>query len=718
MHTFQIHLSPETKKAVGVVVLFALAVLSLMGFAGLAGSFGVLWTRLLALLFGQIAYAVPLVLLVIGVLAGWPGAFYAETSNLGKRLAVGAVLILVSIVSGFHMLATRLQGVEGFAAASAGQGAGLVGAAVAVPLHTIFGFWAGLVIVLVLFVVGLLIASNVPFIFRKRNGGDAPVVVPANPIKINGPEEAGFAPSTVSEVKVPARPIERRQPPVQDRSGAAPEMVQLPDAVVIEERKDWKLPPFDLLDDHKAEVDSGNIESNVAMIQQTLADFNIEVEMGEVNVGPTVTQYTLRPATGVKLAQIAGLKSDLALALAAQSIRMELPIPGKPLVGIEVPNRTSRIVSLREVLQTTDFINHKSRLAFALGRDVAGKAQVTDLAKMPHLLIAGATGKGKSVALNSLIVSLLYRNTPQDVKLIMVDPKRVEMSVYNGIPHLLTPPITEAEKAVNALKWAVSEMDRRYRLLAESKHRNIIEYNAAAPLPLSYIVIVVDELADLMAVAQADIEAAIVRLAQMARAVGIHLVLATQSPRTDIITGLIKANITSRVAFAVGSQIESRIILDMSGAESLLGNGDMLFISSEFNKPHRIQGAFVGDKETHRVVDFFKSQAGAVIYNDEVTERPKHALNIPGFESGADGDGDDLLEEAKAEVMRAGKASASFLQRRLKVGYARAARLLDLLEEQGVIGPGEGAKPREVYGAAPRDEGYGEASEPPENNEV
>jgi S-DNA-T family DNA segregation ATPase FtsK/SpoIIIE len=479
---------------------------------------------------------------------------------------------------------------------------------------------------------------------------------------------------------------------------------------VLEERKDWKLPPFDLLDDHMTEVDSGNIEANVVIIQKTLSDFGIEVEMGEVNVGPTVAQYTLRPATGVKLSQIAGLKNDLALALAAQTIRMELPIPGKSLVGVEVPNKTSRIVGLREVLQTTDFINHGSRLAFALGRDVAGKAQITDLAKMPHLLIAGATGKGKSVALNSLIISLLYRNTPQDVKFIMVDPKRVEMTVYNGIPHLLTPPITEPEKAVNALKWAVSEMDRRYRLLAEAKKRNIAEYNATSGLPLSYIVIIVDELADLMAVAQADIEATIVRLAQMARAIGIHLVLATQSPRTDIITGLIKANITSRVAFAVGSQIESRIILDMSGAESLLGNGDMLFVSSEFNKPLRIQGAYVNDKETHKVVDFFKLQTGAVIYNDEIVERPKHTLSIPGFDSGA-GDGDEMLDAAKEEVLKAGKASASFLQRRLKVGYARAARLLDLLEEQGIIGPGEGAKPREVYGAGQREPGYGEASE-------
>ncbi|MBP9686988.1 MAG: hypothetical protein KBD66_04285, partial [Candidatus Doudnabacteria bacterium] len=370
LHSFYIHLSPETKKAVAVVVLFAVAVLSLMSFAGLAGSFGVLWARLLALVFGQVAYVVPLVLAVVAIIVGWPGALYSDTTNVGKRLVFGLVLILLALVSGFHMLAARLQGVEGFATASEGRGAGLAGAAIAVPLTSIFGFWAALVIVFALLVLGLLVSSNVPFIFRRRSASGVVPVPPSqgiSAVKINGPEEVGFAASSVSELKVPVRPVERKPLPVQDRSSSAiSEVVTLPDAVVIEERKDWKLPPFDLLDDHKAEVDSGNIESNVAIIQQTLADFNIEVEMGEVNVGPTVTQYTLRPTTGVKLAQIAGLKSDLALALAAQSIRMELPIPGKPLVGIEVPNRTSRIVSLREVIQTADFINHKSRLAFAL----------------------------------------------------------------------------------------------------------------------------------------------------------------------------------------------------------------------------------------------------------------------------------------------------------------------------------------------------------------
>jgi S-DNA-T family DNA segregation ATPase FtsK/SpoIIIE len=337
---------------------------------------------------------------------------------------------------------------------------------------------------------------------------------------------------------------------------------------------------------------------------------------------------------------------------------------------------------------------------------------------MPHLLIAGATGTGKSVSINSLFISLLYRNTPQDVKFIVVDPKRVELNLYNGIPHLLTPVITDHEKAVNALKWAVAEMDRRYKLLAEANKRNIIEYNESSGLPLSYIVILVDELADLMAVAQADVEAAIVRLAQMARAVGIHLVLATQRPSVEIITGLIKANITSRIAFAVASQIDSRTILDSSGAEKLLGNGDMLYTSAEFNKPKRIQGAYIGEKEVKKVVEFFKQQTGAVIYNEEIVEKPKRPLGVPGFESDGGDSEDPLLEEAMEEVQRAGKASASLLQRRLRVGYARAARLLDILEEKGIIGPGEGAKPREVYGAIPAEEKaeYGIEEEVPQED--
>ncbi len=712
------HLASDTKRTLVVVVILAIVVLSVMSFVGAAGAFGSWWNKALFVLFGYFAYVSPLVLLAVGVSVGWPKALSSFEGGWAKRTSIGFTIAVLATVGLWHSINSNFTGQPGFSSAFAGHGAGLLGALVSVPLMSLFGFWATVVVLIALLFVGVVIALNVPVLVRKT--GVPEQVKPTTSlatsaqIKINSQENANF---TSTPVEVPQAKVVS-QKSIKDVAKVSP-MAEpiLPDAVILEERKDWKLPPFDLLDDRKAQVDSGNIEANVAIIQKTLADFGIEVEMGEVNVGPTVTQYTLRPATGVKLSQIAALKNDLTLALAAHAIRMELPIPGKPLVGIEVPNKTSRIVSLREVLQTADFINHPSRLAFALGRDVAGHAQIADLAKMPHLLIAGSTGTGKSVSLNTFVISLLYRNTPQDVKLIMVDPKRVEMTMYNGIPHLLTAPITEPEKAVNAFKWAVSEMDRRYKLLADSKKRNIMEYNQASPLPLSYIVINVDELADLMAVAQADIEAAIVRLAQMARAVGIHLVLATQRPSVDIITGLIKANITARVAFAVASQIDSRTILDSGGAEQLLGNGDMLYISSDFNKPRRIQGAYVGEKEVGKVVDFFKVQAGAVIYSDEIIQRPKHALSIPGFESG-DADGDELLEQAKDEVLRAGKASASFLQRRLKVGYARAARLLDLLEEQGIIGPGDGAKPREVYGAAsPHDEGYGEASEQPFEDE-
>lgn len=696
---FHVHLSDDTKRAltvIGLLVLVALSVMSLLHAAGIVGEY---WSEFLFVLFGFFGYLAPVGFLVLAVLLGWPKASTFSDIGWGKRTIVGLLLGSLALIGLWHGVVVRMADRSSLDLALLGRGAGLLGWIVATPFYSLLGFWAATLVLVALLISGLLVLFNIPLFIKKATNTEVAsgVKIPAPaPVKINSPDSIDFVQTSVDMAGAVQKPVAKPAPVVNTNKPSGD--VKLPDAVVLEERKDWKLPPFDLLDDHKTSVDSGNIEANIAIIHKTLADFGIEVEMGEVNVGPTVTQYTLRPNTGVKLSQIAGLKSDLALALAAHAIRMELPIPGKALVGIEVPNKSSRIVSLREVLQTSDFINHPSRLAFALGRDVAGKAQITDIAKMPHLLIAGSTGTGKSVALNSLIISLLYRNTPQDVKLIMVDPKRVEMTLYNGIPHLLTPPIVEPDKAVNALKWAVSEMDRRYKLLAEAQKRNIAEYNSVAPLALSYIVIVVDELADLMAVAQADIEAAIVRLAQMARAVGIHLVLATQRPSVDIITGLIKANITSRVAFAVASQIDSRTILDASGAEQLLGNGDMLFVSAESNKPRRIQGAYIGEKEVRKVTDFFKQQAGAVIYSDDVTQKPKTNFSIPGFEGGSDGE-DDLLEAAQQEVLRAGKASASFLQRRLKVGYARAARLLDLLEERGVVGPGEGAKPREVYGA-------------------
>ncbi len=707
----ELNLAAETKRGIAIIVLIILAGVIGLSLLGLAGSLGTGLSHVLAILFGFMGYLTPVLLITVA----WAIFQQDQDEETGEyeyaRTYLGAFLLAASIAGFVHMLMMN-QTTNAFGLAGQGRGGGYLGAILAGPLHSLLGIWAGLFILVGLIVIGVLITFNISpkhllDLVRRSKTADGKVTINS----MNDEEEDYEEEEEEEFVEEPVLDRNKKAVLAAEKTVTkiSPVTVKAPvadgldlESIQLKDRRDWKLPPFDLLDDNKTEVDSGNIESKVSIIRQTLKDFGIEVEMGEVNVGPTVTQYTLRPAMGVKLSQIAGLQNDLALALSAHSIRMELPIPGKALVGIEIPNKSTAIVTLREVMQTTDFVNFKGKLALALGRDVAGRPMIADLAKMPHLLIAGATGTGKSVAINSLFISLLYRNTPQDIKFIVVDPKRVELNLYNGIPHLLTPVITESDKAINALKWAVSEMDRRYKLLAEVGKRNISEYNEDSELKLPYIMILVDELADLMAVAQQEVEAAIVRLAQMARAVGIHLILATQRPSVEIITGLIKANITTRIAFAVASQIDSRTILDSSGAEKLLGNGDMLFISAEFTKPRRVQGAYIGEKEVKKVVEFFKGQTGAVIYNEEIVEKPKRNSGIPGLGGGSDED--DLYEDAKEEVMRAGKASASLLQRRLRIGYARAARLLDILENNGIIGPGDGAKPREVYGAISEDE--------------
>lgn len=696
-----LHLSEDTKRAIAVIIFIVLAVITALSLIGLAGSLGRVIARIAASLLGVLGYILPLLfLLVAGALIRQDVETEIESHGY-MRTYLGVTLMTGSIAGLIHIFFLSGDS-SAFTLATEGRAGGYIGALFAGPLHTLFGFWAGSFILLATLAVAILITFNFSFLWLWKPK-HSPMIADKEqpPLKING------AMSAKDQKPAEKSADEERK---EEKKIVVPKPIETPaelkqDSIILEDRKDWKLPPFDLLDDNKAEVDSGDIEHNVSVIQQTLKDFGIEVDMGEVNVGPTVTQYTLTPAPGVKLSRIGELQNNLALALSASAIRMELPVPGKSYVGIEVPNVAKSMVRVREVMQTTDFINNKGKLALAVGRDVAGKPMIVDLAKMPHLLIAGASNMGKSVSLNSIFVSLLYRNTPQDVKFIVIDPKRVEFTPYNGIPHLLTPIITERDKAINALKWAVAEMDRRYKLLAEVHKRNIAEYNEGNSLPLSYIVIIVDELADLMISAdKAEVEAAIVRLAQMARAVGVHLILATQRPSVEVITGLIKANITARVAFTVGSQIDSRTILDTAGAEKLLGNGDMLFISADQIKPKRVQGAYIGEKEIKKVVDFFKQQAGAVIYSEEITEKPKKSLGIPGM-GGGDGEADDdLYEAAKEEVMRAGKASASLLQRRLRVGYARAARLLDILEEKQVIGPGDGAKPREVYGVISGDE--------------
>ncbi|MFZ5365721.1 MAG: DNA translocase FtsK [Patescibacteria group bacterium] len=468
-------------------------------------------------------------------------------------------------------------------------------------------------------------------------------------------------------------------------------------AISSAQTKIWEYPPITLLSDvFGSKADRGDIKSNAAIIEKTLESFGISARVVEVNLGPAVTQYAFEVALGTKLSKITALSNDLALALAAPhgQIRIEAPIPGRSLVGIELPNRSLEFVTLKKMLESNVLKNAKSKLTVALGLDVSGEAVVADIARMPHVLIAGSTGSGKTVLLNSFIATLLFQTTPNEVKLILVDPKRVELVQYNGVPHLLTPVIVDPEKVLSALKWAISEMDRRYKLFAETGVRNIDSYNELSGfVAMPYIVIIIDELADIILFAPVEVEDAICRIAQMARATGIHLVISTQRPSVDVLTGLIKANIPCRISFAVSSMVDSRVILDQGGAEKLLGRGDMLYIPPDQAKATRIQGAFVSEPEIQRLIDFLRKKA-APAYTEEVTTMPVgvRRWGVKGEEE----ERDELFEEALRTVCQYERASASLLQRRLSIGYARAARILDQLEAAGVVGPGEGSKPRDV----------------------
>lgn len=483
------------------------------------------------------------------------------------------------------------------------------------------------------------------------------------------------------------------------------EVLQLEHTLTVED-ENYEFPPVQLLSEGERKANKGGkkaVTDTATKLQKTLYSFGVSAKVENVSVGPAITRYELKPAEGVRVSKIANLADDIALNLAAETIRIEAPIPGKQAVGIEVPNKENEMVHLRDIIDCDQFKNHKSKLAFALGKDVGGQEVVTDIAKMPHVLIAGATGSGKSVCINTLIASIIYKAKPSEVKLLMVDPKVVELSVYNGIPHLLIPVVTDPKKAAGALAWAVQEMVNRYSLFASKNVRDIKGYNEALDKDgntekLPQIVIIIDELSDLMMVSPKDVEDAICRLAQMARAAGMHLVIATQRPSVDVITGIIKANIPSRISFAVSSQIDSRTILDMAGAEKLLGKGDMLFYPSGAPKPTRIQGAFISDKEVEKIVDFIKNNSN-VTYNDDIIKQIENSGNTDkemAEQADDDDNTDPFLMDAIDVVVETGQASTSFIQRRFKVGYARAGRIIDQMEERGIISGFQGSKPREV----------------------
>jgi S-DNA-T family DNA segregation ATPase FtsK/SpoIIIE len=496
-------------------------------------------------------------------------------------------------------------------------------------------------------------------------------------------------------------------------------LAKLPtDELVIKNFSGTYIPPsLSLLNKERGKAQIGDVKANSNTIKRTLREFGISVEMDAVESGPTITRYALKPAQGVKISRIVGLQQELQLALKASTIRIEAPIPGKSLVGIEVPNQTRATVGLSSMLSIPEYTDSPHPLIVALGKDVTGNVHFANIARMPHGLIAGTTGAGKSVSIHNIIISLLYRNSPDQLRFILVDPKRVELTLYNKIPHLLTPVITQAKKAIQALSWAVKEMERRYDILEAEQVQNIISYHkniyqpakkaweeagsieedrVSLPEALPYIVIILDELNDLMQAYPRELEACIVRLAQMSRAVGIHLLLATQRPSVNVITGTIKANVPTRIALAVASQIDSRTIIDTMGAEKLLGAGDMLYLSSDSPKPIRLQSAYVSEEEIKRVVEYLQKQDAFGLHTINLDEPSNSNDSVFNAMIGSGDSDDELYSDAKQAVIEAGKASTSYLQRKLRIGYSRAARLIDLLEEKGVIGAADGSKPREI----------------------
>ena len=734
-----LHLSADAKRTICSIVLFVISLIFLLSFFNAAGVAGGKIQSALNTVFGQGKYVAPFVFAFAGLvlLRRKVNTQFYVTKIIGLSIAFWSFLGLLQLV---------------------GAG-GYLGIALGGTLMKFVGNIASSIILIGLIIIGLIVAFNmslvgvgdrVPdmksaggFFRRKKNvddeeydeyegEGDEGQDDEGDEDIVEGGVDDGFDDEGFDDEDDEIEHVPLQSPlPVQAEKRAQ----EIIDDQEIDERQmqqnvdiEWDLPPLKLLQKGKGKAKGGDVKQKAVRIQETFENFGIAMELDDIVTGPTVTQYSFRPQSGVKLSRITALNADLALALAAHPIRIEAPIPGKSLVGIEVPNKTRATVRMRDLLNTDEFDNPEKKLLLALGEDVNGDHVFEDLTKMPHLLVAGTTGSGKSVTINCILLSLLYKNAPDELKLILVDPKRVELSLYGGIPHLLSDVIVDNGKVVNALKWAVNEMERRYKILQETGSRNLASYEQKreagevyyttdpetgqkieeemAKLPV--IVIVIDELSDLMSSNGKEVEGLIVRLAQKSRAIGIHLIISTQRPSVEVITGLIKANLPTRIALRVATNIDSRTIIDVPGAEKLVGNGDMLFVGPQSTSPHRLQSAFVEETEVKKVVDFIKRQSENIGAYGIDEDFDGDASADSGGIGGGGGESDDpMYEEAKELVISAGKASTSYIQRRLRVGYARAARLMDELEDNGIIGPSEGSKPRKILvGDDVAEEGY------------
>lgn len=726
------------------LLLIALAVIMIFEY----GMIGRILQTIAMFLFGNLHFAVPFMLIFVALLM----MIGRKKVGIKDRLILGMFLIVMSLTIFSHGILFEqlsksggllsdsvlreswriLINTDGIIHRSNALGGGMIGALLFSGLHVLFEASGAKVVAWVIFFIGLILvtgkalvpylAEKTPDIFGKwkKKHRDKKKNTPKKSNNRRSRVESGDEVAAVNqsidmpeqEEEIPHEPIisaftqnvSQEREVIDTTHMVENELEEASDDVQIQgtdavENADYQLPSYNLLQlppQHDQSGEYSVIQANAKKLEQTLQSFGVKAKVTQVHLGPAVTKYEILPDIGVKVSKIVNLQDDLALALAAKDIRMEAPIPGKSAIGIEVPNSEVAIVTLREVLESKDGAKPEALLQVAFGRDITGQAVLAELNKMPHLLVAGSTGSGKSVCINGIVVSILMRTKPHEVKLMMIDPKMVELNVYNGIPHLLAPVVTDARKASQALKKVVSEMERRYDLFSHTGTRNIEGYNAHVQKvndqteekhpKLPYIVVIVDELADLMMVASSDVEDSITRLAQMARAAGIHLIIATQRPSVDVLTGVIKANIPSRIAFAVSSAIDSRTILDMGGAERLLGRGDMLFLPAGASKPKRVQGAFLSDQEVEAVVHFVIEQQKAQ-YQEEM---------IPTEEETILEETDDLYDEAVQLVVNMQTASVSMLQRRFRIGYSRAARIVDQMEQRGIVGPPEGSKPRQV----------------------